>query len=532
MYQLASEVFNPQELFTNHGPGDYHMVFLYTDYIGCHNSSQAFRFKLANAPQGVRLTISQIEGSPKVAFQATADNISNAWFWQWSWQWAEGFRSASAQQNDTLNLLSSKRQPITYTLKLENDVECDKTETHTFFLDFGVEGKVLHKPTQFTDSSYIKDLAIDGWHWNFGDGNKTTSQHPQHTYASAGTYEVTLTITQGVITYSLRKQVSIFPVIEVTPDQPYLVNFDQGKASWVNRGTVQVSGQTIARNSWKLQPLNTTGHITGQPGNVWVTDNRSDAARNDTNAHFYNNEQSYVESPFFDITALNLPLLMFRYWSDTDEGSDGAVLLYTIDDGTTWQRLGEKDQGIQWYNRLFVLGNPGKSSGTDSEEVNKTWIGWSGNAQTTDSLGWHTARLDLDVVKQQMSDANTTHQRIRFRLAFGSNSDTPSDGKYEGFAFDNFQLYNRNRRALLEYFGNQSLANDAKAAHDFASVRAEAISIHYHLGFPAADVIKPAKPQRPKWQGFLLWRAKSPSYGGRWANERYFAMAVRGRHPL
>lgn len=42
------------------------------------------------------------------------------------------------------------------------------------------------------------DLTLNypnAWSWNFGDGNTSTQQHPSHTYASNGTYNVTLTAT-------------------------------------------------------------------------------------------------------------------------------------------------------------------------------------------------------------------------------------------------------------------------------------------------------------------------------------------------
>jgi PKD repeat protein len=33
------------------------------------------------------------------------------------------------------------------------------------------------------------------WNWDFGDGGKSTAQHPSHTYAAGGTYPVSLTVT-------------------------------------------------------------------------------------------------------------------------------------------------------------------------------------------------------------------------------------------------------------------------------------------------------------------------------------------------
>lgn len=47
----------------------------------------------------------------------------------------------------------------------------------------------------FTDTSVDPDGFIVSWEWNFGDGNSSTQQHPTHTYTTANTYIVTLTVT-------------------------------------------------------------------------------------------------------------------------------------------------------------------------------------------------------------------------------------------------------------------------------------------------------------------------------------------------
>ncbi|WP_299594813.1 S8 family serine peptidase [uncultured Microbulbifer sp.] len=46
-----------------------------------------------------------------------------------------------------------------------------------------------------TDQSGDNDGNITQWAWDFGDGNESSQQNPQHTYASDGTYQVTLTVT-------------------------------------------------------------------------------------------------------------------------------------------------------------------------------------------------------------------------------------------------------------------------------------------------------------------------------------------------
>ena len=49
----------------------------------------------------------------------------------------------------------------------------------------------------FVDRSTDADGSVNQWSWDFGDGNTSTEQNPSHTYASAGTYTVELTVTDN-----------------------------------------------------------------------------------------------------------------------------------------------------------------------------------------------------------------------------------------------------------------------------------------------------------------------------------------------
>ncbi len=60
---------------------------------------------------------------------------------------------------------------------------------------FFVDDASLGSPSVFRDSSQANEGQIDFWYWDFGDGNSSTLQEPQHTYAALGVYEVSLTVT-------------------------------------------------------------------------------------------------------------------------------------------------------------------------------------------------------------------------------------------------------------------------------------------------------------------------------------------------
>jgi PKD repeat protein len=62
---------------------------------------------------------------------------------------------------------------------------------------------------QFNDSSQNETV----WNWDFGDGLNSTNQNPIHTYSSAGTYNVELTVKNGNRTAS--KEATIF-VLDAT----------------------------------------------------------------------------------------------------------------------------------------------------------------------------------------------------------------------------------------------------------------------------------------------------------------------------
>ena len=92
---------------------------------------------------------------------------------------------------------------------------------------------------EFTDTSTDSDGTIAGWNWNFGDGNSSNAQHPLHTFSAAGTFTVSLTVTDNDgATGSTSKNISV-STGEIAPGDFVL-----------NANGYKVKGRIIIDLSW------------------------------------------------------------------------------------------------------------------------------------------------------------------------------------------------------------------------------------------------------------------------------------------
>ncbi len=100
-----------------------------------------------------------------------------------------------------------------------------------------------YDPVCFTDAStHTAGNNITGWLWNFGDASTSNLQNPCHTYASAGVYTVTLTVTGGGCT-------SVFTRIITVPALPTAAFTAAGPAC-INQPVVFTDGSFTNINYW------------------------------------------------------------------------------------------------------------------------------------------------------------------------------------------------------------------------------------------------------------------------------------------
>ncbi len=101
----------------------------------------------------------------------------------------------------------------------------------------------------FTDASFIVNGVIDVYNWNFGDGTTSSQQNDTHTYAVAGTYNVTLSVISDMgcaDTISFPVLVYPKPVAQFTPQ-----NVCQYNAAVLNNLS-SVSSGSITNSYWNF----------------------------------------------------------------------------------------------------------------------------------------------------------------------------------------------------------------------------------------------------------------------------------------
>ena len=157
-----------------------------------------FAFAQVNA----NFTANQTSGCAPLSVSFT--DLSTGSIQQWLWDFGNGNTSSFD------DVIATYTTPGTYTVSLTvvdtvNGLSSTKTEVAyiTVFAeptaDFTADQTAGCAPltVNFSDTSTPGDGAIVTYSWDFGDGSLGTGANPSHTYLSAGSYTVTLVVTDA-----------------------------------------------------------------------------------------------------------------------------------------------------------------------------------------------------------------------------------------------------------------------------------------------------------------------------------------------
>ncbi|HPW62935.1 MAG TPA: PKD domain-containing protein, partial [Cyclobacteriaceae bacterium] len=357
--------------------------------------------------------------------------------------------------------------------------------------------------------------VITGYTWNFGDGDilaagvgtippgthggRTfgTYKDPQHKYQVNGTYSASLLVdTNDGCSNSKTQNVFILPYNTVAPvaGAEYSEGFESNDGGWI------AEAFNASDTSWIWGPPSGTSINTTIGGsNAWWTGKNANT--------YYSNENSAVNGPCFDLTQLKRPMVALDYFSDAEKNLDGAVLQYSIDGGLTWRIVGppegqsNRDEGINWFNGVGILSNPG------SQSIGN--YGW-----TEKQAVWKNARFNLDMVPV----ANRT--QVRLRIAFSSNDGNDPQNTFDGYAFDNFFVGEKARNVLVEHFTTSTLNASVSADAYLNGLYQQQITdrgtsdfqdIQYHVSFSGTDPLNKDNPTDPAARA-LYFGASQPPY--------------------
>ena len=396
-----------------------------------------------------------------------------------TWNWSFGDGTSSTSQNTNHYYDNPGSYPISLTVITDSIFGQQCSNTFTIFdtigappvADFEYDNVCFGETINFTNNSISTTIVdtIVSQTWDFGDGTITNVHSPNHLYSVDTVYFVSLTLmSQNNCTDTLVRRISIRPVVS---SYPYFEDFEIDGGGWFAEGS---TGGVVDSISWELNVANGTVINDSLNGNIsWITSANDD---------HYNNEQSYVDGPCFDFTSLQKPMISMDIWSSLSEGADGAVLQYSLDNGNNWVTIGTIGDGINWYNRTSISGNPG------NQTLNQ--VGWSYKGS-----GWTEVRHDLDMLAGQ--------NQVRLRVAFGSDGSDSNDG----FAFDNIWIGERNRLVLLEHFTNSYDPNSPSTDLIIDSLvernKKDLVDIQYHVEFPGDDPMNNHNPADPAARALL-----------------------------
>jgi gliding motility-associated-like protein len=262
----TSTLRNPTNTFDS---GSYNIKLRIVTNQGCIDS--------ITIPNGVR-----VGRKPNAVFSAAPLNVcafANVQFTDLStgnpdeWLWDFGDNTTATQQNPT----HAYQDIGLFTIRLiVYNNRCADTSILTNYIrslppvarfDYAVNCAVNKRQVQFTNESVLPLSQV----WDFGDGTTSTLLSPNHTYASFGTYTVTLTVTNGSCTHQISK---IINLVDISPD------FTANKTSVCRNEqlsfTSNIPGATlIATYLWDMGDGNTystpnVNHAYGNSGNFNV----------------------------------------------------------------------------------------------------------------------------------------------------------------------------------------------------------------------------------------------------------------------
>lgn len=199
-----------------------------------------------------------------------------------TWAWLVDGQLVSTSQNPTITFTNtSTTTDSIYEVVMIAGTSLGCSDTVTQFItvraeidpSFNTAPGCIGDSTFFTNTTQTIDTIV-AWNWSFGDGNTDSTENPVHQYANAGTYTVTMTVTnQHGCSSSYTDTVSIYP----RPIADFTVSSACGtdtlcanQAFTLFDSSYAASGNNITSWSWDIGADGTIEYTTQNPTHTFV----------------------------------------------------------------------------------------------------------------------------------------------------------------------------------------------------------------------------------------------------------------------
>jgi PKD repeat protein len=218
----TSDARHPSHTFES--PGLYTVTLTASNAAGSRGRSRVHYISVTEetAPPEAQFTGAPTSGTTPLAVTFMDQSTNNPT--AWSWDFGDGATSTEQHPSHTYESPGSYSVTLTATNSAGSDSETKAEYIAVSAVTLPPETDFAGTPTSggapltvsFTDHSTNSPTA---WSWNFGDGWSSAAQHPNHTFASPGTYTVRLTATNAAGSDTETKADYVIVAVPTPPPQ-------------------------------------------------------------------------------------------------------------------------------------------------------------------------------------------------------------------------------------------------------------------------------------------------------------------------
>ncbi len=260
---------NPLHTYT--AAGTYTASVQIVDYIGgvIHKTLTI----TVNSTSGVTCTSSKESGTAPLTVNFTCTPNGGVAPYTYDWNYGDGSQHGTTQNPGHIyTVTGTYTYSVTVTDAINQTANCGGTinvyPVLTVTATATPPSGTVPLTVSFTSTPSGGNPASYAYSWTFGDGGTATTQNPNYTYNSAGSYTVNMTVTDGLQTATLNPPITITvtaanhnPTIDTFTATPTTIY--SGDYSNISGTTSDIDGDTV---SWTLSfdPASTgTASFTG-----------------------------------------------------------------------------------------------------------------------------------------------------------------------------------------------------------------------------------------------------------------------------